>query len=378
MDDIACLAVLSSSKLRRLRAAATKRKLFRRGTEAQTITGISSQLAMLTTSIDSMLSLVTTMGFSLTQSGQAVGCNDYMDSSGMHYNDFCTHYVANDWIDAGSASLTRNPESLSTGEPMDAVHAPDSTKESKQSCPQEEAIHRAPEKIHCSGCWEPLPQSYVCDALHFCRACVDVVCARVQDLTDEGCTTNTVQVSVQQDIDADSAETSLSLFSDEVVRIEFYCNCRTLVTYAGSGDQAPLAVLDLPRASWPAALQEARAKGIRLKSCFDKPYTPIVQKTRSSQCGGQLQDMHICDEDEETPEFSQEQLLCIIDMAAKSYAEKVGVNADRFEAVTAKIKCDPPYAKPSAGEEMLYSKKDVKKLMLVVSEACAFSLAVAQ
>jgi hypothetical protein len=79
MADALSLPTLpSSSQLRRLRAAANRSKLLERVSKAESLERVTSQLAMLTTSIDSMLSVFVT-SMSNFQSHMPMMNNDYFE-----------------------------------------------------------------------------------------------------------------------------------------------------------------------------------------------------------------------------------------------------------------------------------------------------------
>ena len=77
------------------------------------------------------------------------------------------------------------------------------------------------------------------------------------------------------------------------------------------------------------------------------------------------------EDEEDTPEFTQEQLLHFVDMAAEQIAEKVGVDANKVADISARFKHNASYAIGSRLGEKLFSKREVRKLMLTVAEECA-------
>ena len=141
----------SKSKLRRIRAISTKRKLFESASKSDALVGIQSQIAMLTSSIDYLISTLFASPWN--------GFNHHVYSTQQPYFE--------------------PPVSVPTEPVARYSDFPSASIESKQEEETEPTCHIL-DGLCCQGCWEPLLVHPTCEAFVLCWACkqVDLKAAR--------------------------------------------------------------------------------------------------------------------------------------------------------------------------------------------------------
>ena len=154
-------SALSASKLRRIRGAATKQRLYESALKEQPLYVIQSQLAMLTTSLDSFMHyfIVTIANTSMTNGNEMI--QSTLNPSAHEFTPPPNHVSDHKANSADSHSpATPHPEKVAS-------------------------INVGMLANHCVSCWEPLPSCH-CSASVTCRGCVETVGTHQHILPQEG------------------------------------------------------------------------------------------------------------------------------------------------------------------------------------------------
>ena len=136
----------SASKLRRIRGTSTKHKLYEASQQSHTLSIMSSQIAMLTSSVDVLIGMLYNSHFHQTP-GVDAGASQFPNAE-------ATEYVP-------LASRQSHRHASTRGGDIVA---------SVSSC---ESVFPMSMPNNCAGCWEPLRNCY-CGRLVFCSTCTQL------------------------------------------------------------------------------------------------------------------------------------------------------------------------------------------------------------
>lgn len=260
----------SASKLRRIRQAETKQRLYKTASQDQCLAAIHTQLAMLTSTIDNLYHNLI-----------------HVEAHVAHCHPYCWNSYAKEFTPNSHQSY-HHLEQWSLSEP-----APLSSSDAV-AAPTEDVLEEAlpgpigdSYAISCDVCWEALPIKYGCHGVHLCKHCA-AAGGRSTVGTDANADGNHAHISSQ------SLSTWASLVSQagscEISGIEFYDSCRLVVaTLAGEGE--PL-ILHLPPGELKDFLEKARLHSIGTKSYLGKKYAKEASSKRAAPKASAEPDLH--------------------------------------------------------------------------------------
>ena len=258
---------IPASKLRRIRQAETKQRLYKTASQDQCLAAVHTQLVMLTSTIDNLHQHL------IHSQTHVPPCHPYCWN--LYAKEFtpCSHQSAQD-LEQGSTG-----SSGVASEPVPRAYSDAAVALTEDVL--EEAAHGSSGDsyaISCNVCWEILPNKYGCQGLHLCRRCA-VAGALVTAGIDANAEGNGAHISSQ------SPSTWASLISQagpcDISGIEFYDSCR-LVAAALAGVDEPL-VLHLPPGELKDFLENVRLRRIAVKSNLGKKYTGETSSTCAAQ-----------------------------------------------------------------------------------------------
>ena len=337
---------LSASKRRRLREQLSKQKLYNTLHSEVSLTTIQTQLAILTSAFDSLASYLMSnlTGTPLMPSHTQLNRNAAVFTP--CYASIPTSQL-NPTSGPPECGASQNMESTGRSKPSQVLSSCADV-ESNEASPEElkgspglgEGFHWH-NRAFCNGCWEALPQAYVCDVGHFC-----VPCASYHNQAD--------------DLSSPFQEALKQLKAGAVQSIHFYDTCKTMV--ASMRDGRPDLVARVPSNALAALLVTARGQHTSVASHFGKAFSPAANLTVEDSTAGN--DSACQESSKDAPEYSSEQVHSMIQETILLLIEQLresprwqGAAVDEIKRIAAEHK-----SVYMLGDGRMYSKAHVKEL----------------
>ena len=325
----------SPSKLRRLRAASTKRRLFESANNAEPLLMIQSHLAILTSTINNLLAV---LSYSVCPTTPPT-CSESND-----WNRDAPVFTPHGSAGAGGTASSDNQ----------CLTSPCAATGYKRGGPN--VIQGGKPQVpvggnSCAICWEPLPA---------CRCGIAMLCGSCALAGHD----QRQQYDQQQHQQSRTPEVIRMMGAGSITKLELFDNGRVLV--ASLSDGGGSMVVEVGSGSVAHLLTAAKANGLRITSHFSKSYLAVEGQTNQEPSPARCSF-----EDETVPELTTEQMCEIVDMAVSKLSQTVpawqwqAVPAEAFEQLVANLK-----DKLSGREHMLHSRQQARKLMESTTKMC--------